>query len=86
MKYLETIGNEQSQQSRKKVSELTTVLSKLFNVDTKSIDDFKALEYYHSDLYDIMDKGVERLSAGHFDADLAEAQTNEGVTIQHIQQ
>lgn len=77
VKYLETIGYEQSQQTRKKVSELTSTLSKLFIVDTKSIEDFKALEYYHADLYDILNKGVQKLEAGHFDADLAEAQSNE---------
>ena len=77
VKYLETIGYEQSQQTRKKVSELTSTLSKLFIVDTKSIEDFKALEYYPADLYDILNKGVQKLEAGHFDADLAEAQSNE---------
>ena len=77
VKYLESIGYEQSQQTRKKISELTSSLSKLFNVNTKSIDDFKALEYYNSDLHDILKKGVEKNGAGHFDADLAEAQSNE---------
>ena len=64
-------------EAEKQVNELTEKLSKLFDVNTKSVDDFLALEYYHSDLNDILQAGVKSTEAGHFEADLMEAQTND---------
>lgn len=77
VKYLEAVANAQSLQKRGEINELTEKLSKLFDVNTKSVDDFLALEYYHSDLNDILQAGVKSTEAGHFEADLMEAQTND---------
>lgn len=76
IKYLESQTDESSDANKPSVLELSQSLAKLFDVNTKSVDDFLSLEYYHSDISQILAAGVASLEAGHFPSDLLEAQNN----------
>lgn len=76
LKFLESLEVEDPSK-KNTLSEVTQKLSKLFEVNTKSVDDYLALDYYDGDLTHHVKNGVQALGAGHFDADLAEAKLNE---------
>ena len=73
IKFLESLEVEDPSK-RNALSEVTSKLSKLFEVNTKSVEDFLSLDYYHGDLAYHVENGVQALGAGFFDSDVAEAE------------
>jgi len=74
-KYLESVSEGQNPAKKGALLEASQTVSKLFGVNTKSIDDFYAFDY-GSDLPEIVGAGAKSLKAGQYAADLAEAQAD----------
>ena len=60
-RYLEGLSEGQSASAKNTIAELNTKLSSIFSTDTKSVDNFLALDY-GSDLSDILNAGVSSLN------------------------
>ena len=74
-KFLESMSEGQSTTKKAALVEASQGVSKFFGVDSKSIDDFLALDY-GNDLSEIMNASVKSLNAGLYPADLVEAQSD----------
>ena len=60
-RYLEGLSEDQSANTKATIAELNTKLSSMYNIDSKSVDNFLALDY-GSDLPDILNAGVTGLN------------------------